>query len=318
MLRVKFHKLFFIILFVIPLIGLGIIRPVADIKKTKLQQYIGSSITIFHENEERVKNIINTNENSIDFKIQIINDYPDNQTYEIIVIYDYKQKSFFVTNKQYNHYSVNINGKKDIIIPLRINDIDDGLHEVTFVAIRKHKGIPPEEFIPPSYNFISKTIHIKKNTSQFRNHQIATFKKEPCSVNNIPGVFLIKDKSSVSQDGITVFTREVIDSPKLDFFIYKCVPGQKDNLFTILIFLDYQQSILFQNNYIYENLTNQVSQESLIIPVSIDPVTKGHHDLFAMLITYPKNEVGKNELNRIFFSNLINIYVQYNESEFEN
>ena len=204
--------------------------------------------------------------------------------YKVILFVDFKQQEFVANSNKVSEYDFKAKDHENILIPVEINDLQEGFHDIFFVIV-KHPDIKSldEDFrmATDMNNLLFIRFNVLVGDTIPPNINLNTFENETPTI--FDGIFLSKEK-----DKLLVWTKEDVEDLKnVDFNIHvgnESYDEQQD--FAVITLLNWKQVDFHNNqNVVFFSLKKGAK---LFIPASFNvPNEQGIYDLVSILIHNP-------------------------------
>lgn len=255
-------------------------------------QSLGTTVGIYNVNG----NIEKTKQYHIkagqDFKkfISLGNLISEDRVYKLIMLVDYKQHSFSVDdNAPSEEYNFKIGAGKTLEIPIKITDLDSGMHDIVVIMVKNpnNKSLDEEyrkktdlsHLIIERFNVIVGDSDKPATHIEFTNEGV----KEP---QNLGGIFLSK-----KNDYKRWLSEDVKPGEILDYFIHVGNSLEKDHqTYALVVLYNWKQiDIVEGKNVLYYKLNKD---DSFVLPATLNtPESEGVEDLTALLIQNPNEKL---------------------------
>lgn len=277
----------------------------------------GTSVTLSDKDNNKIKETTNQkiywhDSSEISFNLEILNRFPHIVNYSLIIVENNCQKEYTVNGSIYQKYTFDVNSNSSKKIPISLKKLKEGLNNLIFLVVKNDDLIEQSKNLEPALNKIicgNLFIAIKNNTQN--NFIVENNHKEITCINKkIKGIFLVRNRDSVSPKGVEIITQQTIKrSNTFDLFFYRgLITSNLNQIHSILLFKNGLQEELTIEDCKYLYLADQTNQETSLIPMSIHNNVVGLHSYFAIMPVYMNN--GENQYTcKIYISNIIALRV---------
>ncbi|WP_018211046.1 hypothetical protein [Desulfitobacterium hafniense] len=300
-------KIIFIVVIVLILcVGCTQDRMITQVKKDNGQILVGTGMRFYINSLIVKEESVNIYSNTIDIGLEISNEFPFANKYTLIILNNNEQEKYYVDEQAYVNYDIIIPKNSSKKIDLGLNNLYDGSNELIFILYREDDRIPKEEFVPSelylTYKGITLFVNERNSIYSFKNTEPAHEIIE--DYGEVPGIFLVKDKDSVGENGIKVLTQDQFkDANNYKFYIFRNISKAKFQQGILVVFIDNKQVEIYNNGNKRNNILSKLEIDKALIPVEIEIKEPGTHACFALLIGHSNETQPYSE--RLFFSNLL-------------